>query len=245
MIDNNFFNIYNYGNQLIHGKSAKIEHIVSSNDKTSIELAQYRHCTVEELKTMREKSALREDEIFGRLSQSMTEWNKQAAQTMLLDKVIEYARTPQVSHTNNQWEQTEHGYFVISNMVYKMSYWFSENTQYDREAKRSVPVAWVVSWSASTNAPESIGEYRAHNVRLGSQYSKRFDTPEARNKYIEGRKKAYAHLFSEISPPIPKEYVKPFTVNGLLLPGYTSVDEPPEKERVRLIKRPRKKQISR
>ena len=40
-------------------------------------------------------------------------------------------------------------------------------------------------------------------------------------KYLQGRIAAYAHLFTEISPPIPKEHRKHFCVNGVLLPGYT------------------------
>lgn len=40
-------------------------------------------------------------------------------------------------------------------------------------------------------------------------------------KYINGRIAAYAHLFTEISPPIPRDQAGRFTVNGVLLPGYT------------------------
>ena len=40
-------------------------------------------------------------------------------------------------------------------------------------------------------------------------------------KYLQGRIAAYAHLFTEISPPIPKDHRKHFCVNGVLLPGYT------------------------
>ena len=39
-------------------------------------------------------------------------------------------------------------------------------------------------------------------------------------KYLNGRIKAYAHLFTEVSPPVPPEYADHFKVNGLLLPGY-------------------------
>jgi len=47
-------------------------------------------------------------------------------------------------------------------------------------------------------------------------------------KYLNGRIKAHSHLFTEISPPIPKEYAKHFQVNGQLLPGYTvQGQEPP------------------
>ena len=44
-------------------------------------------------------------------------------------------------------------------------------------------------------------------------------------KYLQGRIAAHAHLFTEISPPIPEEHQKRFYVNGVLLPGYT-VDTP-------------------
>ena len=39
---------------------------------------------------------------------------------------------------------------------------------------------------------------------------------------MQGRIKAYAHLFTENSPPIPDEYTRPFIVHGQLLPGYTT-----------------------
>lgn len=44
-------------------------------------------------------------------------------------------------------------------------------------------------------------------------------------KYLQGRIKAYSHLFTEISPPIPEDARRRFCVNGVLLPGYT-VDTP-------------------
>lgn len=48
-------------------------------------------------------------------------------------------------------------------------------------------------------------------------------------KYLEGRKKAYSHLFTEISPPVPEQYKDHFTVHGALLPGYTVEGQEPEK----------------
>ena len=39
-------------------------------------------------------------------------------------------------------------------------------------------------------------------------------------KYLNGRIKAYQHLFTEVSPPIPPEYAEHFKVNGQLLAGY-------------------------
>ena len=43
-----------------------------------------------------------------------------------------------------------------------------------------------------------------------------------KNTYIQGRIKAYSHLFTEISPPIPKDLEKSFMVHGYLLPGYVT-----------------------
>ena len=40
-------------------------------------------------------------------------------------------------------------------------------------------------------------------------------------KYLQGRIAAYAHLFTELSPPVPADARQRFCVNGVLLPGYT------------------------
>ena len=47
-------------------------------------------------------------------------------------------------------------------------------------------------------------------------------------KYLDGRIKAYSHLFTEISPPVPKEYADGFRVNNQILPGYTIEGEEPK-----------------
>ena len=44
----------------------------------------------------------------------------------------------------------------------------------------------------------------------------------AMDKYLQGRIATYAHLFAEISPPIPKGEEGRFSVNGVLLPGYST-----------------------
>ena len=56
-----------------------------------------------------------------------------------------------------------------------------------------------------------------------------FASREALDKYLNGRIKAHAHYFTEISPAIPKEYADCFKVNGCLLPGYTIEGEEPAK----------------
>ena len=47
---------------------------------------------------------------------------EQAAQTMLLDRAIEYVKTPEVKHTSNEWKRQKDGVWEISNRVYIMRY---------------------------------------------------------------------------------------------------------------------------
>lgn len=51
---------------------------------------------------------------------------------------------------------------------------------------------------------------------------------EAAQNYIQGRFDLYSHLFRELSPPIPNECKRMFSINGCLAPGYTLA--PPDKE---------------
>lgn len=61
----------------------------------------------------------------------------------------------------------------------------------------------------------------SYGAKIAGQNQKRYTDKNAAIKYLDGRKKAYSHLFTEISPPIPKEYEHHFMVHGTLLPGYT------------------------
>ena len=74
-----------------------------------------------------------------------------------IDKAIEYVRTPEATHTANQWEATDYGKH-ISNRVYQMRYHISENTRYDREKEKSIPYSWTLSWSIYTNSPHNYGQ---------------------------------------------------------------------------------------
>lgn len=141
----------------------------------------------------------------------------QGAITMIVKKAIEYLETPQKSHTSNEWKHVS-SYDEreeISNRVYKMSVGIDEITTYNRQTERLGPSAWYVSWDVRTNNP---GRY---STKIAGQEKKKFTDKEAALKYIESRKKAYAHLLTEISPPIPWQHAAQFEVNGLLLPGYT------------------------
>ena len=71
----------------------------------------------------------------------------------MLDKTLEYVRTPHVQHTANEWQTTEHNRHIRSNRVYQMNYYIYENTRYDKEAQKSIPYSWTLTWSVRTNSP--------------------------------------------------------------------------------------------
>lgn len=216
------YSSYDYDN-LETADTMKIERRIYFESGKS-DLSELVKLPLAELLSLRAESAAAEQEVFDRLKTQAAAWEEQAGKTLLLDKALEYARTLPVTHTANQWEQPDHYRHIRSNMVYQMYYSISENARYDRAAQASVSYSWTLSWSLRTNAP---GTYR--QARIAGQDRKVFASREALDKYLNGRIKAHAHYFTEISPAIPKEYADCFKVNGCLLPGYTIEGEEPAK----------------
>ena len=169
-----------------------------------------------ELMKLKQESAAAEQAIFESLQERAAAWEQQAGNTLFIEKAIEYARVPEVTHTSNEWQTGEYDRHTISNRVYQMNYHIYENTRYDREKQQSIPYSYTLTWSVRTNSPET---YR--QAKIAGQDKKVFADKAAMEKYLNGRIKAYANLFTEISPPVPKEYAENFKVNGVLLPGYT------------------------
>ena len=169
-----------------------------------------------ELIRQREESAAAEQAIFEALQQQAAAWEAQAGNTLTFDKAIEYARTPAVTHTENQWQADENNNHTISNRVYQMRYHIYENTRYDREQGKSIPYSYTLTWGVHTNSPDRYGQ-----AKIAGQDRKVFADKAAMEKYLNGRIKAYQHLFTEIYRTIPQEYAEHFKVNGQLLPGYT------------------------
>ena len=108
-------------------------------------------------------------------------------------------------------------------MVYKMTYRSYEETDYRSNIKPR-PVYWELSWYVTFNTPQNP-DYSGNGRQLAGQQGKKFKDRAEMEKYLQGRIKAYSHLFTEISPPIPEDARRRFCVNGVLLPGYT-VDTP-------------------
>ena len=193
--------------------SMRIERNIYFEEQTA-DLSGLTALPLEQLQALREEYAAAEKSAFEALQEQAAAWDEQAGKTLAIDKAIEYVRTPEVKHTANQWEATDYGKH-ISNRVYQMRYHISENTRYDREKEKSIPYSWTLSWSIYTNSPHNYGQ-----AKIAGQERKVFADKAAMEKYLNGRIKAYQHLFTEVSPPIPPEYAEHFKVNGQLLPGY-------------------------
>ena len=212
-------------------------------DKKADRVAELIQLPREELTTMEEASVAQEKAIFSKFSEIEAEWRKQAAETIAIRKAREYLRALPVEHTSNQWKVNQFGWNVLSNMVYKMSYRVSENKTPD-----GTLINCTLSWDIHYNTLQHpTPDYTGDGWKIAGQSDKRFATkeelerylqgrikayahlftevsppiPEELERYLQGRIKAYAHLFTEVSPPIPKGEERRFSVNGILLPGYT------------------------
>lgn len=178
------------------------------------------------LKEQEQASVDQEKAIYEEVLKVSEKWVQQAMKTCELRKAQQYLTIPPTPHTANVWIDGEYDWHEISNMVYKMSWRVYENTRYDKAKKESVPVSWEISWYLTFNTPREP-DYSGPGRQIAGQDRKRFTDKAAMEKYLQGRINAYAHLFTELSPPIPKGEERRFSVNGILLPGYTV--EVPEK----------------
>lgn len=223
MEENKDFRAYRYGDRLNPGYELKIEHSISCE---SVDISSLVMMGKESLEAMRQGSIDDEQKAYAIVVVAAKQWEQQAASTQMIDRALEYLRTPEVAHTGNVWEKSGdwRDSEQISNRVYKMTCSVWEDTKYDRETNQHIPVAWYVTWDVYVNSPK-----QGYGEKIAGQNQKRYTDKAAAMKYLEGRKKAYSHLFTEISPQIPKQYERHFTVYGALLPGYTVEGQEPVK----------------
>lgn len=216
-----FYGVYDYGDNLQPGATLKIERSITM-DLNASDLTPFTKTDIQELKNMRKISVAAEQEIFDGLNVPLSKWERQAALTKLIDRAIEYLKTSEIEHTGNKWVKDRYADEKISNRVYQMSASIYEDCTYDRQTQQRIPTAWYVTWNVGVHTPK-----QGWGKAIAGQRQKRYTDKKAALKYIEGRKKAYAHLFTEVSPPIPQEYAEHFKVNGVLLPGYTIEGQEP------------------
>ncbi len=222
MEENKDYKVYRF-DYLTEGSELKMDHSVHCED---VDISSLIAQDPDALEALLQDSMDSEQKALAIVQAAAKQWEKQAAETQKLNRALEYLRTPEIEHTGNEWRKTGNwrNDEEISNRVYRMTCGVWEDTKYDRETKQSVPVAWYVTWDVYVNSPkEGYGE------KIAGQNQKRYTDKAAALKYLDGRKKAYSHLFTEISPEIPKEYERHFTVNGALLPGYTVEGKEPAK----------------
>lgn len=217
-----FYDVNRYCNRLEPGDRLKIEHSVRY-DGDGTHQARLTHMTADKLGELREASVAQEKVIFAKLVDAVKEWEEQGANTMLLDKAIEYVQTPPVKHTSNEWEAGEYGGFECSNMVYKMTYQIREDTQFNPKTRRHDIPSWLVSWSLSYNFPD----HARGGGAIAGQEKKKYTSKEKLDNYVIGRIAAHAGYFTELSPPVPKNLAWKFSRNGQLLPGYTVEGQAP------------------
>lgn len=210
-----FYGVYDYGDNLHPGATLKIERSITM-DLNAPDLTPFTKTDIQELESLRKISVAAEQEIFDGLNVPLSKWERQAALTKLIDRAIEYLKTSEIEHTGNKWVKDRYADEKISNRVYQMSVSVYEDCTYDRQTQQRIPTAWYVTWNVGAHTPK-----QGWGKAIAGQRQKRYTDKEAALKYIEGRKKAYAHLFTEVSPPIPQEYAEHFKVNDVLLPGYT------------------------
>lgn len=213
--ENKDYHAYRYGDHLTPGSELKIEHSVVCEN---VDISTLITMGTDSLEAMRQGSIDGEQKAYEIVVAAAKQWEQQAAATQTINRALEYLRTPEIEHTGNQWKDTDNWRAdqKISNRVYQMTCSIWEDTKYDRETKQSVPIAWYVTWEVRIHSPK-----QGYGAKIAGQNQKRYTDKNAAIKYLDGRKKAYSHLFTEISPPIPKEYERHFMVHGTLLPGYT------------------------
>ena len=182
---------------------------------------------VKDLEKQLKESQAEEKKVFEEMKKAVTAWDEHGAQTLLLQKAIEYMRTPEVTHTGNEWKRHKDGSWEISNLVYKMK--FHINKDLDE---------WKLTWELSYMAPGlSQGHWsytRSPRERIEYEGSKKYKTMEGAQRYIQSKFDQYAPCFESLSPPIPAEAKELFCVNGQLLQGYSLARPVPKRERVTL-----------
>lgn len=176
--------------------------------------------SMEELKQLEQDSVAKEQAIYQSMCDLFPSWIAQAKETVSIREAMEYLKAGPVEHTANQWITKESGVHEVSNMVYKMTWRVYERTRWNQAAQRSDVEAWELSWYVTFNTVQNPDSTRPGR-QIAGQNGKVFKNKTDMDKYLQGRLSAYAHLFTEISPPIPKGEEGRFSVHGVLLPGYT------------------------
>ena len=172
---------------------------------------------VKELEKRLKKSLRAEKKVFDEMQAAIKAWDQHGAETLLLQKAIAYVRTPAVKHTGNEWKRRKDGTWEISNFVYQMAFKIEQRSD-----------EWRLTWGLRYTAPALPKDYTPSPYDswtkrwIERENSKKYKTPDGAQKYIQAKFDQYTVLFMELSPPVPEEVRRLFSVSGQLLPGYTT-----------------------
>lgn len=162
---------------------------------------------VKDLEKQLKESQAEEKKVFEEMKKAVTAWDEHGAQTLLLQKAIEYLKTPEVTHTRNEWQRHKDGSWEISNLVYKMTFNIVKSGD-----------EWKLTWELSYTAPGLSQGYwgytRSPRERIEYEGSKKYKTMEGAQKYIQSKFDQYAPCFESLSPPIPAEAKESFPPVG-------------------------------
>lgn len=172
------------------------------------DLAELVKLPLQELQAKRKDGATAEKTIFGKVQVAAEEWVEQAAQTMLLDRAIEYVKTPEVKHTSNEWKRQKDGVWEISNRVYIMRYKIMQETTGNHQGQ------WLVTWGIAINRPPRpstekyyysgdvmVVEMEQNKEHAFDAFCKRVVKNEAVNIQLEySRQEQQEVVFSDLTP---------------------------------------------
>lgn len=195
------------------GRSISVKRIIQYNGEKA-DFKPFLTVPMKELEERLKVSKAEEKKVFDQLQEAAKAWDEHGAQSLLLQKAIEYLKVPAVTHTSNEWKKQKDGSWEISNMVYKMTFSITRSG-----------IEWKLVWEVSYMAPSLQVGYRGYErtprERIDYEGSKKYKTLDGAQNYVQLKFDQYSGYFKELSPPIPPDGKELFCVNGQLLQGYT------------------------
>lgn len=210
------------------GRSISVKRIIQYNGEKA-DFKPFLTVPMKELEERLKVSKAEEKKVFDQLQEAAKAWDEHGAQSLLLQKAIEYLKVPAVTHTSNEWKKQKDGTWEISNMVYKMTF---SIVKFGDEWKLS----WEIQYTAPGQSQDRYNSYydRGPKKRIDHESSKKYKTLDGAQNYVQLKFDQYASYFKAISPPVPLEAREFFSVNGQLLQGYTLKRPEVKKEEVTL-----------
>lgn len=111
-----FFEVSTYTGSLREGGEISIQrHMIYRGERADFK--PFLNVAIKELEQRLKDSKTKEKKVYDQLQEAAKAWDEHGAQTLLLQKAIEYLKVPAVTHTSNEWKKQKDGSWKISNMV--------------------------------------------------------------------------------------------------------------------------------